>query len=189
MSNSLSSDDPDDQQDNLEDLDEVENTGKRHGTKKTKGTATNHRTYDLALGISGNTIDSVKLKATALLKKAMYLRSHPDAEGRASNFANVAVRIICHRSFYDNGSKSLKHFTKFQKTIPPPVLFLIGTIIRNMIYIYSKYGQVNGAKQTPIEDSETAYDHISTLFNHTNRDEYHGPKLHQMLKAWALEGI
>jgi hypothetical protein len=37
-------------------------------------------TYDLALGINGNTIDSVKLKATALLKKAMYLHGHPDAE-------------------------------------------------------------------------------------------------------------
>ncbi|KAG1775487.1 hypothetical protein EV702DRAFT_1199235 [Suillus placidus] len=53
----------------------------------------------------------------------------------------------------------------------------------------SKYGQVNGAKQTPIEDSETSYERISTLFNRTNRDEYHGPKLRQMLKAWALEGM
>ncbi|KAG1734063.1 uncharacterized protein EDB91DRAFT_1084206 [Suillus paluster] len=146
-------------------------------------------TYDLALGIGRNTIDSVKLKATALLKKAMYLRGHPDAEGCASNFANVAVHIVCHRSFYDNGSKSLKHFTKFQKTIPPPALFLVGTIIHNVIYIYSKYGQVNGTKQTPIKDSETTYDRISTLFNRTNRHEYHGLKLRQMLKAWALEGM
>ncbi|KAG2109265.1 uncharacterized protein F5147DRAFT_773076 [Suillus discolor] len=146
-------------------------------------------TYDLALSVSGNTIDSVKLKATALLKKAMYLHGHPDAEGRASNFANLMVCIICHRSFYDNGSKSLKQFAEFQKIIPPPALFLIRTIIRNVIYIYSKYGQVNGTKQTPIEDSEIAYDRISTLFNRTNRDEYHGPKLHQMLKAWALEGM
>lgn len=68
-------------------------------------------------------------------------------------------------------------------------MFTDSTKIRNVIYIYSKYGQVNGAKQTPIEDSETSYDHISTLFNRTNRDEYHGPKLRQMLKAWALEGM
>jgi hypothetical protein len=58
-----------------------------------------------------------------------------------------------------------------------------------VIHIYSKYGQVTGAKQTPIEDLETSYDHILTLFDHTNKDEYHGPKLHQMLKAWALEGM
>jgi hypothetical protein len=40
--------------------------------------------------------------------------------------------------------------------------------ILNVIYIYSKYGQVNGTKQTPIEDSETSYDHILTLFNRMN---------------------
>ncbi|KAG1741924.1 hypothetical protein EDD22DRAFT_958983 [Suillus occidentalis] len=145
--------------------------------------------YELALGVNGNTIESVKLKATSLLKKAMYLRGHPDSEGRASNFANDAVRIICHKSFYDNGSKSLKQFTEFQKTILPAALFLIGTIIRNIIYIYSKYGQVNGAKQTPIEDSETSYDRISMLFDCMNQDAYHGPKLRQMLKSWALEGM
>jgi type II restriction/modification system DNA methylase subunit YeeA len=61
--------------------------------------------------------------------------------------------------------------------------------IHNVIYIYSKYGQVNGNKQTPIEDSETSYDHISMLFNSTNRDKYYKPKLHQMLKAWALDGL
>ncbi|KAG2114542.1 hypothetical protein DEU56DRAFT_919564 [Suillus clintonianus] len=145
--------------------------------------------YELALGINGNTTDSVKLKATALLKKAIYLRGEPDSEGRASNFANDAVRIVCHKSFYDNGSKSLKHFAEFQKTIPPAALFLVGTIIRNVICIYSKYGQVNRTKQTPIEDSENSYDRISTLFNRTNKDAYHGPKLRQMLKAWALEGM
>ncbi|KIK31795.1 hypothetical protein CY34DRAFT_19564 [Suillus luteus UH-Slu-Lm8-n1] len=145
--------------------------------------------YELALGVNGNTIESVKLKATGLLKKAMYLRGHPDSEGRASNFANDAVRIVCHKSFYDNGSKSLKQFAEFQKTILPAALFLVGTIIRNIIYIYSKYGQVNGAKQTPIEDSETSYDRISTLFDRTNKDAYHGPKLRQMLKSWALEGM
>ncbi|KAG2028372.1 hypothetical protein BDR03DRAFT_1019896 [Suillus americanus] len=145
--------------------------------------------YELALGINRNTIYSVKLKATSLLKKVVYLHGCPDSEGHASNFANDAVCVICHKSFYDNGSKSLKQFAKFQKTIPPTVLFLIGTIIHNVIYIYSKYGQVNGTKQTPIEDLETSYDCILTLFNHTNRDEYHGLKLHQMLKAWALEGM
>ncbi|KAG1776903.1 hypothetical protein EV702DRAFT_1197928 [Suillus placidus] len=145
--------------------------------------------YELALSVNGNTIDSVKLKATGLLKKAMYLHGHPDSEGRASNFANDAVRIVCHKSFYDNGSKSLRQFSEFQKTIPPPALFLVGTIICNVIYIYSKYGQVNGAKQTPIEDSETSYDRISTLFDRTIQDKYHGPKLRQMLKAWALEGM
>lgn len=36
--------------------------------------------YELALGVNGNTIESVKLKATGLLKKAMYLRGHPDSE-------------------------------------------------------------------------------------------------------------
>ncbi|KIK34165.1 hypothetical protein CY34DRAFT_98489, partial [Suillus luteus UH-Slu-Lm8-n1] len=99
------------------------------------------------------------------------------------------VRIVCHKSFYDNGSKSLKQFAEFQKTIPPAALFLVGTIIRNVICIYSKYGQVNSSKQTPIEDSETSYDHISTLFNRTNRDKYHRPKLRQMFKAWTLEGM
>ncbi|KAG2752787.1 hypothetical protein P692DRAFT_20845981 [Suillus brevipes Sb2] len=145
--------------------------------------------YELALGVNWNTIDSVKLKATSLLRKAMYVRGHPDAEGHASNFASNAVHIICHKSFYDNGSKSLKQFAEFQRTIPPAVLFLVGTIIRNIIFIYSKYGQVNGAKQTPIEDLKTSYDRISTLFDRTNKDAYHGPKLHQMLKAWALEGM
>lgn len=36
--------------------------------------------YELALGINRNTINSVKLKATSLLKKAMYLHGHPDSE-------------------------------------------------------------------------------------------------------------
>ncbi|KIK41499.1 hypothetical protein CY34DRAFT_85277 [Suillus luteus UH-Slu-Lm8-n1] len=119
----------------------------------------------------------------------LYLCGHPDSEGCASNFANDAVCIVCHKSFYDNGSKSLKQFTEFQKTIPPAALFLIGTIIHNIIYIYSKYGQVNGAKQTPIKDSETSYDCISMLFNRTNKDAYHRPKLHQMLRSWALEDM
>ncbi|KAG1742088.1 hypothetical protein EDD22DRAFT_851630 [Suillus occidentalis] len=122
--------------------------------------------YELALSINGNTIESVKLKTTSLLKK----------------------QCIC-RAILMLSSKSLKQFTEFQKTILPAALFLIGTIIRNIIYIYSKYSQVNGTKQTPIEDSETSYHHISTLFDHTNRDAYHGPKLHQMLKSWAFEGI
>ncbi|KIK31433.1 hypothetical protein CY34DRAFT_103310, partial [Suillus luteus UH-Slu-Lm8-n1] len=146
--------------------------------------------YELALSVNGNTIESVKLKATGLLKKAMYLRGHPDSEGRASNFANDTVRIVCHKSFYDNGSKSLKQFAEFQKTIPPAVLFLVGTIVSALVvYLSAKYGQVNGAKQTPIEDSETSYDRISTLFDRTNKDTYHGPKLRQMLKSWALEGM
>ncbi|KAG1748823.1 uncharacterized protein EDB91DRAFT_1244639 [Suillus paluster] len=145
--------------------------------------------YELVLSVNRNTIDSVKLKATGLLKKAMYLHGYPDSEGHASNFANNMIHIVCHKSFYDNGSKSLKQFPEFQKTIPPPALFLVGTIIHNVIYIYSKYGQVNGAKQTPIEDSETSYNCISTLFDCTNKDKYHGPKLCQMLKAWALEGM
>jgi hypothetical protein len=41
--------------------------------------------YELALGVNGNTIESVKLKATGLLKKAMYLRGHPDSEVRPSS--------------------------------------------------------------------------------------------------------
>jgi hypothetical protein len=65
---------------------------------------------------------------------------------------------------------------------------LISTKICNVIYIYSKDGQVNGAKQTPIEDLEFAYGCISKLFTCTNKDEYHRLKLHQMLKAWASEG-
>ncbi|KAG1814025.1 uncharacterized protein BJ212DRAFT_1482371 [Suillus subaureus] len=145
--------------------------------------------YELAISVNRNTTDSIKLKATALLKKAMYLRGQPDSEGHASNFANNTVHIVFHKSFYDNGSKSLKHFAKFQKTILPAVLFLVGTIICNVIYIYSKYDQVNGAKQTPIEDLETSYDRISMLFNCTNKDAYHRLKLCQMLKAWALEGM
>jgi hypothetical protein len=36
--------------------------------------------YELAVGINENTIDSVKLKTSGLLKKAMYLRGHPDSE-------------------------------------------------------------------------------------------------------------
>ncbi|KAG1794237.1 uncharacterized protein HD556DRAFT_1308286 [Suillus plorans] len=145
--------------------------------------------YELALGINGNTIDSIKLKATGLLKKAMYLHGHPDSEGCASNFANDVIRIACHKSFYDNGSKSLKQFAEFQKTVPPPALFLVGTIVSVPVVCLNKYGQVNGAKQTPIEDLEASYDRISTLFDRMNKDEYHGPKLRQMLKAWALEGM
>ncbi|KAG2111722.1 uncharacterized protein F5147DRAFT_771862 [Suillus discolor] len=136
--------------------------------------------YELALGINRNTINSIKLRATGLLKKAMYLCGHPDSDGHASNFANNMIQIACHKSFYDNGSKSLKQFTEFQKTVPPPALFLVGTILSAPAACLKR---VNGAKQTPIEDSEASYDRISTLFNCTNKDKYHGPKLHQMLKA------
>ncbi|KAG1847078.1 hypothetical protein F4604DRAFT_1688197 [Suillus subluteus] len=104
--------------------------------------------YELALGINRNMINSVKLKATGLLKKAMYLCGHPDSE----------------------------QFAEFHKTISPAALFLIGNI-------------VNGAKQTPIKDSETSYNHISMLFDCMNKDAYHRPKLCQMLKVWALEGM
>ncbi|KAG1766106.1 hypothetical protein EDD22DRAFT_845151 [Suillus occidentalis] len=140
--------------------------------------------YELALSINGNTIDSVKLKASGLLKKAMYLHGHPDPR-----VMHLTLQMMCSALFAI--SRSMTMFAEFQKTIPPAVLFLVGTIMSApaSVVCSNKYGQVNGTKQTPIEDSETSYDHISMLFNRTNQDEYHGPKLCQMLKAWALEGM
>ncbi|KAG2748757.1 hypothetical protein P692DRAFT_20734391, partial [Suillus brevipes Sb2] len=84
--------------------------------------------YGLAL-LQGNTISSVKTKASGLLKKTNFLRGDRDAEGRTSNFANNALRTICHKVYYDSGSKSLRQFPAFQKTIPSNALILVATIV------------------------------------------------------------
>ncbi|KAG1852601.1 hypothetical protein C8R48DRAFT_777421 [Suillus tomentosus] len=134
--------------------------------------------YRLAL-LQGNTIASVKMKASGLLKKTNFLCGDRDAEGRTSNFANNALRTVCHKVYYDSGSKLLRQFPAFQKTIPPKALILVTTI----------RGQVMGAKQTSIPDSEAAYESISVLYERVNKDLYHGPKLRQMLQSWAVEGL
>ncbi|KAG2737913.1 hypothetical protein P692DRAFT_20883111 [Suillus brevipes Sb2] len=144
--------------------------------------------YGLAL-LQGNTITSVKTKASGLLKKTNFLHGDCDAEGRTSNFANNALRTICHKVYYDSGSKSLRQFPAFQKTIPSNALILVATIVRNVLEIYSKHGQATGAKQTAIPDSEAAYESISTLYECVNKDPYHDPKLRQMLQSWAAEGL
>ncbi|KAG0695194.1 hypothetical protein DFH29DRAFT_1005677 [Suillus ampliporus] len=144
--------------------------------------------YGLAL-LQGNTIASIKTKASGLLKKASFLHGDRDAEGRTSNFANNALRTICHKVYYDSGSKSLRQFPTFQKTIPPNALILVTTIVRNVLEIYSKRGQATGARQTAIPDSEVAYESILTLYKRVNKHLYHGPKLHQMLQSWAAEGL
>ncbi|KAG2103741.1 uncharacterized protein F5147DRAFT_654648 [Suillus discolor] len=133
--------------------------------------------YGLAL-VQGNTIANVKTKASDLLKRTKFLHSDCDDEGCASNFAHNALRIVCHKAFYDSRSKSLRQFPTFQKTIPPKALILVATIVTGAV-----------SKQTAIPDSEASYESISTLYERVNKDSYHGPKLHQMLQSWAAEGL
>jgi hypothetical protein len=61
--------------------------------------------------------------------------------------------------------------------------------VRNILKIYAKHGQVTGAKQTSILNSEATYESILALYEHVNKDLYHGPKLCQMLQSWAAEGL
>jgi hypothetical protein len=118
-------------------------------------------------------------------------------QGHTSNFANNALWTICHKVYYNSRSKSTRQFPTFQKTIPPKALILIATImsipiliavsvdyfvkVRNILKIY--------AKQTSILDSEATYESILALYEHVNKDLYHGPKLCQMLQSWAAEGL
>ncbi|KAG1765869.1 hypothetical protein EV702DRAFT_1204396 [Suillus placidus] len=103
--------------------------------------------YGLAL-LQGNTIASIKMKASGLLKKTTFCM------GCTSNFANNALQTVCHKVYYNSGSKSLRQFPAFQKTIPPNALILVATIVRNVLKIYSKHGQVTGAKQTAISATQ-----------------------------------
>lgn len=124
-----------------------------------------------------------------------------------SNFAHNALRSVCLQVYYETGSKSLKQFIAFQKTIPSNALILVATImsppcsmpkvplltptkVRNILDIYAKYGKViKGDKQTSLVDSENTYQMITGLFNCINADDYHGPKVHVMLKSWAQAGM
>ncbi|KAG1765165.1 hypothetical protein EV702DRAFT_1051114 [Suillus placidus] len=75
--------------------------------------------YRLAL-LQGTTIADVKTLNIQLLTTQ---------QGRTSNFANNALQTICHKVYYDSGSKSLRQFPAFQKTIPSNALILIATIV------------------------------------------------------------
>lgn len=126
-------------------------------------------------------------------------------QGSTSNFANNKLQTICHKVYCDSRSKSLRQFSAFQKTILPKALILVTTIVsvpilivvsvdhfvkvQNILKIYAKCGQVTGTKQTSILDSEATYESISALYEHVNKDLYHGPKFCQMLQSWAAEGL
>ncbi|KAG2090008.1 uncharacterized protein F5147DRAFT_658271 [Suillus discolor] len=136
----------------------------------------------------GGTIAAVKIKASGLIRHLLFLCGVVDTHGHSSNFAHNALRSVCLRVFYDSGSKSLRQFPAFRKTIPDNAVILVATIVRNILDIYARHGQAN-TKQTNIVDSEVIYKKIAGLFKHVKDDEYHGPKLHKMLQSWAQTGI